>query len=125
MCNEFTGPYPFDDLKSSRTHRMSNNQDSDIYITYETKKDSLSLQVKNSITNGQFSVILTNIGATDLDQNADVTVFNMLGQQMYHGNMLIEEGNVLPINLSTKANGVYLVIVKTNNTVLHKSIILQ
>ena len=125
MCNEFTGPYPFDDLKSSRTHRMSNNQDSDIYITYETKKDSLSLQVKNSITNGQFSVILTNIGATDLDQNADVTVFNMLGQQMYHGNMIIEEDNMLLINLSNKASGVYLVIVKTNNTVLHKSIILQ
>jgi len=126
MCNEYTGPYPIDDSRGPRGPIRRNGNDSTGFIIYKTKpSDSLAMRVNSSVTHGQFSLTLTNVGGTDVGQNADVTVYNMLGQQLFHGNMVIEEGNILPINLSNQARGVYLVVIRAGANVLRENIILQ
>jgi len=127
MCNEYSGPYPFDDVKSSRKPIKRRSEDDSIvvYKSHQKKQDSISLQVSNALTKGQIILNLTNISTDQLNQTADVTVYNMLGQLLYQGKMQVAPDNPFQINLSGYASGVYLVMVKTNNTLLQRKIILQ
>lgn len=128
MCNEYTGPFPIDDANNPRRPIRNNNNDTSITHTYNSIKrvDSLKLQVRNSVTEkGYIYLNLTNISTTELNQTADVMVYDMLGQLLFNGRMQVVEGNTLPINLSTYTSGVYLVMVKTSDIMLQRKVILQ
>jgi hypothetical protein len=123
VCDEYSGPLPID-LNYAGPVKGSGN-DTGIHNKNVIKQDTLALQVKNSVTKGQISVCLTNISSVELNQTATVMVYNMLGQVLFDGVIKVLEDNSLLINLSSYANGVYLVMVKTNSIVLHKKIVLE
>jgi len=100
-------------------------KDSNSVASKINPSDSLALHVSNTVTNGQISVNFTNISENELNQTANIMVYDMLGQLLFSGKMQVLEGNKLLINLSAYANGVYLVMVKTNNIILQKKIILE
>jgi len=127
MCDEYSGPYPYDDSKSSRrpTKRGASGDTLIIHKTNNKKHDSLSLQILNTVTRGEFQLNLTNISEDQLNQSADIMVYNMLGQLLYQGKMQVAPEKLFDINLSVYASGVYLVMVKTNNKLLQRKIILE
>ncbi len=60
-----------------------------------------------------------------MNQTAIVTLYTMLWQPLFNGSMVVEENNVLAIDLSTQARGLYLIIIRTTDQVIHKKVVLQ
>jgi hypothetical protein len=118
---DYDGPLPFNAMNEHKAIKPP-NKDSGSNGSYTKPIDSLEMSVNPAINHGQFTIILSNV---EQNQNADVMVYNMLGQQLYHGNVIVQEGNILSIDISNQARGVYLVVVKTNYTILHKSVVVQ
>ena len=87
--------------------------------------DSLGILVKQSVTRGQFYVGLNKIDSTELNQQALVTVYNLLGQTLYQNYMMVTPNNTLPINMTNTARGEYIVIIRTKDRTLHGKVILQ
>ncbi len=126
MCNEYPGPYPYDDVKGGhRPIKFKNSNDTSSTNPNLVSADSLAMQVKNSLTNAQFTLTLTNVSANEENQNGGVTVYNMLGQEVYKGNILVRQNNELNINLSNEAKGVYIILLQTKDKILHGKIVLQ
>jgi len=94
-------------------------------INKSMNADSLSLFVNQSITRGQFSIGLKTIDSTELNKNADVSIWNELGQRIYQNQMLVVVGQQLPVNLSSYPRGIYFIMVRTKDKVLHGKVILQ
>lgn len=128
MCDEYPGPYPYNDQKNNTrgpVRRKPPTKDS-IGITQKTKpNDSLAISINRAAEQKQFTAVVNYVSGVNENQNAEVVVYNMLGQQLFHGNLLIEAGNTLPINLSNQASGMYMVIIQTKNSVLKKKVVLQ
>jgi len=124
ICNgDYNGPSP---LNTSGSHKPIKTQNNNTGTSNTNRSiDSLNCYVKQSVTKGEFYVGLNNISQDELGQLANVTVYNMLGQTMFTGNIQVEENNEIPIDLSTKAKGVYIVIIRTKDQLLHKKIVLQ
>lgn len=87
--------------------------------------DSINVLSKPSPTTGQFSVGLIHIDPSEIGQEANISVWNMLGQKITEGNMVIEKENFFPVNLSGKANGIYGIVVKTKDKVFHGNVMLE
>ena len=87
--------------------------------------DSLGLLVKHSVTSGQFSVCFRCIDTINLNQNANVCVWNMLGQLISKGQMIVNSQSEFQFNLSNQPHGMYLITAKTKDRMLHGKVILE
>lgn len=132
LCNEYSGPQPIDATSSAmqkkngnNTQNILGNQIAGINDSIHATQDSLSISVKNSPTQGQFSVGLSAIGINELNQTAEVSIWNTLGQLIVSKKMLVQEGSFLQFNLANQPRGIYIILLKTNDKVLHSKVILQ
>lgn len=103
----------------------SGNQSNVLNSIKPSITDSLNILVRQSITKGQFYVGMNQIDSTELNKQAEVTVYNMLGQPLYQNTMIAFVGNMLPIDFSTKPGGLYIIIIRTKDRILHGKVILQ
>jgi hypothetical protein len=125
ICNgDYGGPLPINAVYNNMEMRH-HKSDSTLNKNSVKQTDSLIATVKPAITHGQFSVKLTNVSGIEQNQNADIIIYNTLGQAIYHSTVLVEEGNNISINLTNQARGIYIVLIRTNYTLLHKNVVLQ
>jgi hypothetical protein len=117
LCNEYSGPIHPEDRKPVR--------DSTKNRPYRKKTDSLTCFIKNSLTRGEFAIGLNNIKTSELNQIAEVTVYTTLGQTLFTEDLVMENGNELQIDLSNRAKGLYLIIIRTPSNIFRKKVVIQ
>lgn len=120
LCNEYSGPLPHTPTGHRPIKPTADSTNNSL-----GNADSLTCFVKESITHGRFTIGLKDIGTNELNQTASIEVYNTMGQNLFKGNLLVQEGNELPIDLSTQARGVYLVIIRTTDMIFHKKVVMQ
>ncbi len=129
LCDEYTGNLPinyYDTYSLVKGGKGGNDSTQNTgNITNHISQDSLVIFAKEFPTLNQTSIILKNIDNSLINKSANLSVYNILGQVLYQSNIILEENQEYPVNFATKAAGVYLVILRSNDKMLEKKIIVK
>ena len=123
LCSEYSGtPLPSTYQPITDEGRI---KPKDTTSTKPANKDSLNILAKQSATRGEFSISAISFSPSEINKVAQVTVYSMMGQPVYQGTLVIENTNELNINLSSQPKGIYLIVMRTDDKICQKRIILQ
>ena len=92
----------------------------DNVVKINEREDHTKLYVYPNPNNGSF-----RIAAQRSIKNASITVHNMIGEQIYHLQQNISEGEILQIDLGQSPDGIYILSVTTEDLRLTRKLVIQ
>ncbi len=102
---------------------IANNGQNGAAIEWTNETDAMQIEVMPNPNNGVFEL---NIQNNDIDTEATLSIYNMMGQSVYNEVIDLQKGNFnKSINLNHVSNGVYFLRMSFNSQLIERKIVIN